>query len=217
MLGNFKIRHDYVPNVSRADVGTALLGKYWTEQRIRFSHRYQYGVYRLASELAREGAGRTIFDIGCGPATKLNAFFGGGFELFGFDVPEAVDLCQRLHQRGTYVTADFEKPDGFGARQLPSPDVVICADVIEHLQNPDALLESIKTVATKQTWIVISTPDRETLRGAASVTPANPEHVREWSLKEFRQYLEHSGFERRKWLYARRCRLSTFLRSQNEQ
>ena len=194
-LENFAVRPDYVPNISRAEVGTANMGTYWNKQRIRLSHRYQYGVYRLAYELARKSHANTIFDVACGPATKLNSLFGEDFDLYGFDVAEAVAICDKLHPRGTYVVTDLEKPESVEQRGFPVPDLIICADVIEHLRNPDGLLQSIRKLASDRTWLVISTPDRERLNGRSAVTPANPEHVREWSLKEFRHYLEHSGFE----------------------
>ena len=66
-------------------------------------------------------------------------------------------------------------------------ELVICADVIEHLQNPDVIVEAIKKSGAK--IAVISTPDRSLIPGGMSGPPRNPHHVREWTMKEFDSYL----------------------------
>jgi hypothetical protein len=70
---------------------------------------------------------------------------------------------------------------------------VICADVIEHLVDPDPALGLLCRAAGENGWILISTPERHRLRGRRAMACTKPDHVREWSRGEFVQYLRASG------------------------
>jgi len=63
-------------------------------------------------------------------------------------------------------------------------DLVISFETIEHLEDPTAFLEALKTCPGT---IVISTPNRETysLGNEAGDKPLNPFHTIEWSCSEF--------------------------------
>lgn len=169
--------------------------EYWNRKRVGGSGRYQWAAYEYARELARRAEARTIVDIGCGVATKLAALFAGEFDVFGVDQPTAVDACRRLGRPGTYVAENFEAPTFSVLDVVSSVDMVICSDVIEHLLDPDALLEYVRRLAGPNTIIVITTPDRNALHGGGNLAPTNPAHVREWERDEFRRYLEASGFQ----------------------
>lgn len=187
----YHLPSDYEPNRSRGDA--PLSGKYWSKRRLHLSNRYQYGVYRLARKLAENIAARTVLDLGCGPATKLNQFFDERFHLIGVDTDEAVALCRRLHQRGDYVSLDLDDPTVSIERLPARPDLVICADVIEHVERPDVLLRLCRKMAETGAPIVLSTPCRHRLMGPAARRPSNPEHVREWSQEELRRCVEGYG------------------------
>lgn len=69
-----------------------------------------------------------------------------------------------------------------------SYDMVICADVIEHVEDPVGLLESIKSARPK--IAVISTPERTLIPGADPLgPPRNIHHRLEWTRDEFAQLL----------------------------
>jgi 2-polyprenyl-3-methyl-5-hydroxy-6-metoxy-1,4-benzoquinol methylase len=73
--------------------------------------------------------------------------------------------------------------------------VIVAVDVIEHLAEPDHLLNYVKRHATEETLIIISTPDRDLVRGFDNFGPPwNVTHVREWNQKEFKQYFKSHNF-----------------------
>ncbi len=187
----YHLPSDYEPNRSRGDA--PLSGEYWSKRRLRLSNRYQYGVYRFARKLAEDIAARTVLDLGCGLATKLNRFFDERFHLIGVDTDGAVALCRRLHRRGNYVSLDLDDPTVSIERLPARPDLVICADVIEHVERPDVLLRLCRGMAERGAPIVLSTPCRHRLMGPVARRPSNPEHVREWSQEELRRYVEGHG------------------------
>jgi len=153
---------------------------------------WQREVYETALALARVFGLRNVVDFGCGSGFKLvKNFSGPEFETIGIDLEPAVLL---LRQR--YPYCDWRVEDDY--RQLPltalsGADLVICSDVIEHIDEPDKLLGRLKLA--HHAWFVISTPDRKLLErypkwGVKMGPPANGCHVREWSFEEFRQYMD---------------------------
>jgi hypothetical protein len=72
---------------------------------------------------------------------------------------------------------------------------VICADVIEHLGDPDALIGYLTRRVSGGGRILISTPERNRLRGSNCRICPNPAHVREWSFAELASYLQSRGLQ----------------------
>lgn len=145
------------------------------------STAWQADVYRLAAELAREANVKRLVDIGCGQGGKLAAV-AGEFEIVGYDYGDNIAHCQKMYPNGQWHVADLET-------QVIADDfhgsIVICADVIEHLIKPDALLETLRNAAQTAAYVLVSTPDRmRVYRRDQSGPPGNPYHVREWTLNE---------------------------------
>jgi 2-polyprenyl-3-methyl-5-hydroxy-6-metoxy-1,4-benzoquinol methylase len=88
----------------------------------------------------RSGSVKRIIDIGCGRAGKLAAF-AGEFEIIGYDYGDNIAYCQQTYPNGQWHVADLETQivDAYF-----TGSVVICADVIEHLVKPDALIETLR-------------------------------------------------------------------------
>ena len=70
-------------------------------------------------------------------------------------------------------------------------DIVICSDVIEHLADPNKLIQFINSL--NFSFCIFSTPNRtELLKNNLSPLngpPLNKAHVREWTSEEFENYL----------------------------
>ena len=167
---------------------------YWNEARIRRSLRYQYPVYNLAGRLIAQGSVRQVIDVGCGVATKLEMLHRAfpAVEFIGVDQPATIDFCRRRYRFGRWVADDLERPsaDLTGL----TGDLVICADVIEHMGDPDILLEYLKARVRPGGRILLSTPERDALRGRACNRSPNRYHVREWNEAELATYLRTAGF-----------------------
>lgn len=166
---------------------------YWTPRRVRMSYRYQYHVYRLAAQIAKRKGLKRIADVGCGPGTKLFHFFPPPFEIHGFDLQEAIEICRSRPMHGTFDVLDLAELNP-GEKSHGIFDLVICADVVEHLENPRVLFAYLKTLGNHDTVYVVSTPDRDRLHGRGALSPTNPEHVREWTASEFSEFVHSMGF-----------------------
>jgi SAM-dependent methyltransferase len=208
-MGNYFLKSGYVCNpVRRYESGCD--DNYWSAGRVSNSRDLQYHVYELAYNEFKHGNYKSVLDIGCGTALKSRLFF--------VEKCKAVDiaLIDRESVR-TLVEKTFPEAEFFGAN-LEDPgftigrkfDVVICSDVIEHLENPDSLVEMIKNHLAEKGVAIISTPDRDMRRGKRNNQSPNPEHVREWSYGEFERYLGHHDFVLLKHVNLPSGRLSMF-------
>jgi hypothetical protein len=148
----------------------------------------QEEVYQEAYAIARECGAQTIGDIGCGSAYKLLKYF-SSYKTIGFEVDPNFAYLKSYYPERTWIYGNFNS-----TLDLPFFDVIICADVVEHLVNPDDLLNWIQRLNFK--YLVISTPDRDKLplyqippEQSQSGPPVNPYHIREWSFAEFEEYV----------------------------
>jgi len=148
----------------------------------RYEGEWQLEVYKYARELCDLYGFSSVCDIGCGSAYKLMTFF-SDMSVTGVDVPETCEWLRRKYPQVPWIAADFHTVPNFPV------DLVIAADVIEHLPDPNELLMYIKRISPKM--IVLSTPERNLLcRGTHNGPPSNPAHIREWNFTEFQAYLE---------------------------
>lgn len=145
----------------------------------------QRAVYEFARKIAVEQSSKRILDLGCGCGVKLVRYFPEPeFKTIGAELPKTLAYLISTYPERAWV-------DSSKFNDAPEADLVICADTIEHLSDPDVALDYIKR--TKAMWLVISTPDRDSLDNHDG-PPRNVCHVREWSMSEFNAYIS-SHFE----------------------
>ena len=191
MNDNFRIRSDYTARSGNQTFDTDDR-TFWDPARILTGAVYQYAVYQWAQELLQDVQAPRVLDVGCGPATKLVNILSTHADVHGIDQPNAVNYCRQTHPVGQFYADDFEKPELTLDIQF---DLIICSDVIEHMDNPDVLLTYIKRFSGPATEILLSTPDRDRYRGKACTYSPKPEHVREWAADEFLEYLRSRDFQ----------------------
>lgn len=156
---------------------------------IVYTDEWQDDVYAIAHNLAIKNNLFSVLDIGCGSGFKLRKYFGKyPYKIIGTDVEETVKSLKEKYPRGDWRISDFR------TKPVESVDLIICSDVIEHIVNPDELLDFINSIDFK--YLVISTPDRNIINEHWELSeemkngpPYNVHHVREWAYDEFQQYL----------------------------
>ena len=99
--------------------------------------------------------------------------------------PHAIDQTRKRHPAQDFAADDFESPTG----ELGTFDLILSIDVIEHLLNPDILLDYIAARCNPKSYILLSTPERDVYRGEDNDGSPKPEHVREWNQQEFAEYV----------------------------
>lgn len=154
---------------------------------------YQYEVYEHAARLLRRHRSKSVLDIGCGCGLKLEKLIAPlCTDITGIDEQETISWCQQHHRFGTWKADNLEDPQADLGRTF---DLIICADVIEHLVQPDRLLAAVARYAHPESRILLSTPERDATWGLEHMgPPKNPLHAREWSFSEFEAYVGSRGF-----------------------
>lgn len=186
MNQNYFIKEGYCPNL---DSYNKVIEQYTA---IPNNKTYQIPCYKLAAELIRKRNLKSCIELGSGSGFKLNKYIAPWIEkTVGIDMPHSVEHCQKLYPSVEWVCDDFDNPTNAISDKF---DLVISFDVIEHLVYPEKLLEKIKSYATRDAVIMISTPERDLLWGKEHSGPSmNKKHVREWSESEFTTMLDYFG------------------------
>ena len=160
--------------------------------------RFQVPVYRWVASLLRTGrVSEPVLDIGCGSGEKLMSHIAPiAKDYLGIDQPSGIAAATAKFPDGHWEAVDLsaeisEDPvAGQGAR------LVICADVIEHVDDPHRLLAFLRSMIGPTGHAVISTPDRGRLEKATALgPPPNRRHIREWNAEEFKLLLSSHGLE----------------------
>lgn len=156
---------------------------------------YQPDVYKDAWE--RAGRQGCVIDLGCGRAEKLLAL--GAAHTIGVEFGANVQWLITRYPSRRWWDLDLERiyPDSIPYYVLLG-STIICADVIEHLVNPEPLLRCFAAWAAPAREIVITTPDRLATHPPGSPgrrRPLNRSHVREWAADEFRELLRSYGLD----------------------
>jgi SAM-dependent methyltransferase len=150
--------------------------------------RAQLAVYQLARKIAdADPAVRSVLDWGCGTGWKLVDLF-GHLDTLGADVDYRLPtLAARFSDRRWGIC-----PVAVDA------DLVICADVIEHVDDPAELLRTF--AAGRWRNLIISTPERDLVARHKYMSkaakqqqrngpPGNRWHAREWTASEFATFV----------------------------
>ena len=146
------------------------------------SDQWQYEVYQLAYTMSKIIPKLLVLDIGCGSGYKLINIF-KDFKTIGVELEEFYSKLIKKYPERKWLIKTNEPPKGkFG--------ILILADVIEHILNPDEMLEYIKQIDFR--YLIISTPNRDDEFLSQNGPPNNLAHIREWSFQEFNDYIsEH--------------------------
>jgi 2-polyprenyl-3-methyl-5-hydroxy-6-metoxy-1,4-benzoquinol methylase len=119
---------------------------------------WQEEVYDYARAVADTAGSRVIADIGCGSAWKLVQNF-GDLTTLGFDLEPTLSFLRKAYPTRAWLESRLD--DAFWPPQV---DLVVAADVIEHIPNPDEFIRTLRRFCAQ--YYVISTPDRSANPGS---------------------------------------------------
>ncbi|MGB8652226.1 MAG: class I SAM-dependent methyltransferase [Mycobacteriales bacterium] len=104
------------------------------------------------------GAGMRVLELGCATGSLAKLLTERGCTVVGIERdPEAARLAEQHCER--VVVADLDADDLSGLRQLGGFDVVVAADVLEHLTQPDRALSVASELLLPHGYLVTSIPN----------------------------------------------------------
>jgi 2-polyprenyl-3-methyl-5-hydroxy-6-metoxy-1,4-benzoquinol methylase len=128
-------------------------------------------------------SGRRVLDAGCGTGYGSELIhLAGASEVVAIDRSEtALDLARATVSEGVTCqvgdVADLPFPDD-------SFDAVVCFEVIEHVDDPDRVLDEFARALRADGLLIISSPNRD------RYVPGNPHHVHELVRDEMQAMLD---------------------------
>ena len=148
-------------------------------------HRRDH-IFRFLARLDREGRARSILDIGCGNAELLRLIDAAfpGRALAGVDLSAVVvEQNARALPHVRFSVCDITRD------ALPGPvDVVVCSEVLEHLDDPAAALARIADALEPGGHAILTTPT-----GKVHTTERHFGHVRHPRAEELVAWCDRAG------------------------
>ena len=162
---------------------------------------WQPDVYPLAVKVARERGCSRLIDVGCSDGRKLLGW-ADEFDLVGIDLPGHMPISDKraywlCHDLDSDTVLPLHKESLTGA-------MIVCSDVIEHLVHPERLVAALRSALRYAGGLVLSTPDRNRVRGKGHMgPPQNPAHAREWTAEELVGWVSSEGLKVNWWGWQR--------------
>lgn len=145
---------------------------------------YQPDVYDLAIFLAKKGGFKYIVDIGAGSGEKL-VKTQPGIKIIAIDYDPNIKALRKNLSNAEVINYNLEKGIPEISPEILKDAVVLSSDVIEHIVEPHQYLKGLSKISKIAPYVLVSTPDRTRARGPENFgPPANPFHVREWTIDE---------------------------------
>lgn len=139
--------------------------------------------------------GAKILDVGCGNGNISLALGSLGYIVHGIDID--ADSIEKARQRNTFDNIRFNVLDANSFDLNDEYDIVVCSEVLEHLNNPTELIGSIKLILRKQGIFIATVPNGYGPREVLITKPMQWLHRKKLdrfllSVKKFLGYSNHT-------------------------
>lgn len=152
--------------------------------------------------------GLRVLELGTGPGTVTRILHSKDCKVTGVEIdPEAITLCRPFCER--IIQGDLTSMTWLEALKGEQFAAIVIADVLEHLPNPQVLLEQLPSLLGPEGFLVTSLPNASHLSILAcllnGVFPYQTKglldntHLRFFGRKDVENLLNTSGFMWQRW------------------
>lgn len=142
--------------------------------------------------------GDSILDIGCGAGTLSLYMASKGYDIYGIDISEkAIKACRQSAKILNLSNVSFKNKNFPNETLNIKADIVVCAEVLEHLKDDRKALEKIYLSLNKGGIAVITTPSKNAPLfriGYARKFDEDVGHLRRYYLDELVNKCKQQGF-----------------------
>lgn len=148
-----------------------------------------------------------MLDIGCGEGYTSKYFK----EKYNINCVEGVEIVANIadkakHNLDKVYNINIEKISDFSDYFGKKYDCILLLDVLEHLLNPEEVLINIRSILSKNGFVIISLPNIRHYRALfpllffnewnyTNAGPLDKTHLRFFTIKSMRKILYKSGYE----------------------
>jgi 2-polyprenyl-3-methyl-5-hydroxy-6-metoxy-1,4-benzoquinol methylase len=180
-------------SVDAAEAGGNVYDKYGTSNPI--ARRLMAGFMAQLDDLVERTGATEAHEVGCGEGELAIRLARRGMRVRGTDAFSQVLEEARRRAAAAGVEIDFE---AVPVEQLEaarhSAELIVCCEVLEHLEDPERALEVLAGLA--RPWLIASVP-REPLWRALNLARLSyvgelgntPGHLNHWSKRDFVRFL----------------------------
>jgi 2-polyprenyl-3-methyl-5-hydroxy-6-metoxy-1,4-benzoquinol methylase len=185
-------------------IGSGPFGHSRASSRYESSHVKPWGEYdRNRFLLDWVGAGKRVLEVGCSTGYMSQDLARRGCCVTGIEVDPVAAERSRAYCQAVYVL-NLDAPDWIAGLPERGFDVVLLADVLEHLVMPDETLLKLRAVLNSDGILVISLPNvvhwvtrLKILFGQFNYEPwgtLDHTHLRFFTTKTARALIEAAGY-----------------------
>jgi len=135
-----------------------------------------------------------VLDLGCGTGEFIAELKKRGCNVFGVDFDrDAIKIAKDELGLENVYPLSFE--EFFKKQDLPKFDIITAFEVIEHLTDPLAFMNSVKALLKEDGRIILSTPCRERILPDLNNWDFPPHHFLRWNQEAISNIFSKIGFK----------------------
>ena len=158
----------------------------------------EYSSHRKIAQKI-QGGNLRLLDIGCGPGFIANLIQNPDTEIIGIDLWEETNRTPKFSR---FIKQDIEKE--FSLEGLAEFDYILLADILEHIRNPEEILEKCQTHLKNNGKLIVAVPNiaNWTIRlgllfGLFNYTPRgilDKSHIHFYTLNSIKQLIRKCSY-----------------------